>query len=382
MERRHRYTSARMVLCGALCLALTSCSLISLKSPERPLSPRDLNARILTRELSAQFVTSVNRTADDIAASEHDPAVLENGLRWEIAAVGESRRAATRLVPMMSLLDTWALAAQMQAFTAAGAPGGALFGAHSEAVREVSGSYASDAQALAKRLLAPHDFAAYQTFVDNYVREHPFADLTFARPSIVALWSREQGADTRLVDSLGTIPEAMADAADRMEIYGDTVPAQVMHKTELALRESGYTRGDAQAAIRQLNDRLERLTTVAESTPELVHGAEAEVRQSLREVLDRVDRAEGALHAERVALFADLQSERAAVMAQLDVERKAVAEDAARISSRVVKDTGAQLRELAAEVLLLLIVLAVVVLGLPFAAGYLVGRARQGRPGL
>ena len=67
-------------------------------------------------------------------------------------------------------------------------------------------------------------------------------------------------------------------------------------------------------------------------------------------------------------------------MSQLDVERKAVAEDAARISSRVVKDTGTQLRELAAEVLVLLIVLAVVVLGLPFAAGYLLGRARHGRP--
>ena len=215
------------------------------------------------------------------------------------------------------------------------------------------------------------------------MRQHPLADLTFARPSIVALWSREQAGDTRLVDSLGTIPEAMADAADRMEIYGDTIPAQVMHKTELALRESGYTRGDIQAAIRELNERLERLSAVAESTPELVHGAEAQVQQSLREVLDRLDassrNAEQALRAERVALFAELQSERSAVMAQLDVERKAVAEDAARISSRVVKDTGAQLRELAAEVLLLLIVLAVVVLGLPFAAGYLVGRARQGR---
>src|SRR5215472_9432503 len=104
--------SARLVCGGALLLVLSSCSLISLKSPERPLSPRDLNARILTRELSAQFVTAVNHTADDIAASEHDPAVLENGLRWEIAAVGESRRAATRLVPTMGLLDTWALAAQ------------------------------------------------------------------------------------------------------------------------------------------------------------------------------------------------------------------------------------------------------------------------------
>jgi hypothetical protein len=381
MERRHRYTCARALLGGVLSLTLSSCSLLSIKSPERPLSPRDLNARILTRELAGQFVTSVNHTADDIAASEHDPRVLENALRWEIAAVGESRRAATRLAPMMGLLDTWTLAVQMQTFTAQGAPGGALFGAHQAAVREVSDNYASESEALARRLLAPHDFATYQTFVEKYVREHPLADLTFARPSVVALWSREQAADTKLVDSLGTIPEAMADAADRVEIYGDTVPAEVMHKTELALREAGYTRGDMQAEIRQLNERLERLSAVAESTPELVRGAEADVRSSLREVLDHFDRAEGALHAERVALFADLQSERAAVMAQLDVERKAVAEDAARISSRVVKDTGTQLRELAAEVLLLLIVLAVVILGLPFAAGYLVGRARQGRPG-
>lgn len=380
MQRRLRYTSARILTCGVLSLALSSCSLISLRTPERPLSPRDLNARILTRELAAQFVASVNRCADDIAASEHDPEVVDNTLRWEIAAVGESRRAATRLAPMMSLLDTWALAAQMQAFMAEGAPGGALFGAHQQAVRDLSASYAGDAQALARRLITPREFATYQVFVESYVREHPLADLTLARPSIVALWSRQQGADTRLVDSLGTIPEAMADTADRLEIYGDTVPSQVMHRTELALRESGYTRGDVQASIRQLNERLERLTAVAESTPELVRGAEAEVRQSLHEVLDRLDassRTAGeALHAERVALFADLQSERTAVMAELDVERKAAAEDAARISSRVVKETGAQLRELAAEVLLLLIVLAVVVLGLPFAAGYLVGRAR------
>jgi hypothetical protein len=381
MERRPRFTRVWILTCGGLCLALTSCSLISLKTPERPLSPRDLNARILTRELSAQFVASVNRCADEVATSEHDPAVLERTLRWEIAAVGESRRAATRLVPMMSLLDTWALAAQMQAFTADGAAGGALFGAHQQAVREVSATYAAEAEALARRLIAPRELAAYQAFVDRYVREYPLADLRFVRPSVVALWSREQGADTRLVDSLGTIPEAMADAADRLEIYGDTVPAQVMHRAELALRESGYTRGDVQAAIARLNDRLERLTQVAESTPGLVRGAEAEVRQSLRDVLDRLDassRSAGeALHAERVALFADLQSERTAVMAQLDGERRAAADDAARIASRVVKETGAQLRELAAEVMLLAMVLAAVVLGLPFAAGYLVGRARR-----
>ncbi len=167
MERRPRCTSARILAGGVLTLALSSCSLISLKTPERPLSARDLNARILTRELSAQFVAAVNRCADDVAASEHDPAVLENTLRWEIVAVGESRRAATRLVPMMSLLDTWALAAQMQGFTAAGGAGGALFGAHQQAVRDISGSYAAETEALARRLIAPHELTAYQAFVEK-----------------------------------------------------------------------------------------------------------------------------------------------------------------------------------------------------------------------
>jgi hypothetical protein len=67
------------------------------------------------------------------------------------------------------------------------------------------------------------------------------------------------------------------------------------------------------------------------------------------------------------------------VVAAVDAQRKALAEDATRVSASVVRDAGAQLRELAAEVVLLLIVLAVVLLGLPFVAGYLVGRARGAR---
>src|SRR5215469_15696189 len=106
----------RLLSCCLLALGVAGCSLLSFKSPERPLSTRDLNARILTRELTAQFRAAVSRCADDIAATEHDPAVLENTLRWEIASVAASRHAATRMSPLMSLLDTWALAEQMQAF--------------------------------------------------------------------------------------------------------------------------------------------------------------------------------------------------------------------------------------------------------------------------
>ena len=44
-----------------LLLALAACSLISLKSPERPLTAQELNARILTRALTSEFIAAVGR---------------------------------------------------------------------------------------------------------------------------------------------------------------------------------------------------------------------------------------------------------------------------------------------------------------------------------
>ncbi|MGB6603690.1 MAG: hypothetical protein WA747_04680 [Steroidobacteraceae bacterium] len=371
------------VLGCALLIGGAGCSLISLKNPERPLSARDLNARILTRELSAQFQTAVVRCAANIAATEEDETVLDNTLRWEISAVGASRSASTQIAPMLGLLDTWALAAQMQAFMAAGAAGGALFGTHQEAVRQVSDDFADGTTALAKRLLSPQDFSRDQTFVEQYAQQHPLVDLSFARASVVELWSREQGSHTKLIDSLGTFPEVMADAEQRLQIYGDTVPPQLMHETQLALRQSGYSRTDVNAALKQLDERLARLADVAQSTPQLVQGAIADVRQSLREVVDRLDASSkettAALNAQRAALFSNIQSEREVMVAAVDTQRKAFAADATRVADGVVRSAGEQLRRLVAEVLLLLILLFAVVLGLPFAAGYFLGRARRER---
>lgn len=367
----------------ALLLGSAGCSLISLKMPERPLSDRDLNARILTRELAAQFQSAVTRCAANIAATEQDQAVLDNSLRWEISAVAASRSAATQMAPMLSLLDTWALAAQMQAFMAAGAPGGALFGAHQEAVRQVSDDFADGAAALARRLLSAHDFARYQAFVAQYAQQHPLVDLGFTRASVVEAWSREQGSEAKLIDSLGTIPEAIADSAQRLQIYSDTLPPQLMHETELALRQSGYSRAEVNATLQQLDERFARLADVAQSAPQLVQGAIADVRQSLREVVERLDASSRetteALNAERAALFSNIQSEREAMVAAVDTQRKAFAADATRVADKVVRTAGEELRRLVAEALLLLIVLFAVVLGLPFAAGYFVGRAHRER---
>jgi hypothetical protein len=375
----------RLRSCGCVValMALSACSLVSFKSPEKPLSSEELNARILTRELSAQYIEAVERCGREITASEDDQQLLDNTLRWEIAAIAESRRAATQLAPRLSLLDTWAFAVQMQSFVAPGGSGANAFGTHQEAVRKVSSDYADGAGRIAQALLTPAEFADYQKFIEDYVRDYPFKDFSFDRTSVVVLWSQQKGAP-KLIDAMGSIPQALADASQRMQIYGETIPPQMMRQTQLSLREAGYSKGDVQASLKRLDERLKQLGAAAESAPETVRGAVADVRDSVYELLDRLEAASrattAALATQRVALFEDIKSEREAIVAAVDTQRQALTADAAKVADQVLTRSAEQARRVVREVVLLIILLALVLLGLPFAAGYYVGRARHARP--
>jgi len=193
---------------------------------------------------------------------------------------------------------------------------------------------------------------------------------------------QQSGAEVRLVDSLGTIPEALADSSDRIQMFSEALPSQVMWRTELALQDSGMSREEIHAVWQKLDERSASLLTTANKAPQLVHDAVAQTRGAVLDVLNRLDASSaatiGALRSERIALSATLSSERGVLLEAADKERKAIALDAADIAGRVVNETGQQVRYLAREALALLIVLTIVVLGLPFAAGYLVGRTRRG----
>ncbi len=361
---------------GVLIACVAGCSLISLKSPEKPLSPRDLDARILTREYSARFIGAVQQTSDEIAAGTDDPAIRLNALRWKIAAAAKSQRAAGQMVPMMSLLDTWALSVQMAEYLASGA-GRTLFGTQQAGAVTLAAGLARDAEDLARRLTAPDEFQKDQQFVDEYARAHPIESLDFARASVVDLWAQDAGAQTKLIDSLGTVPEALADVGDRVRMYGDTGPEQVLWQAELAAQESGVSSKDLRAALQRFDERIARLYAMVDATPKRVDGVVRDAGKRFDTSWDEVMRD---VRGEGTTLTDSVSAERQATMSALDVERAAVAADAARIANQVVKDAGDQVRRLVREALLLMIALTLVMLGVPFAAGYFVGRARHRQP--
>jgi hypothetical protein len=359
------------------------CSLVSLKSPNHPLSARDMNTRILTREYAGRFREAVEVSADDIIANGAEPGVADNALQWKSAAVGASQRAAMQIVPMMGLLDSWTFAVQMRAFVSAGGAGDELFGARQPAVVAVASGLANDAEALATKLVPPAQLDQARKFVAAYVQENPLGDLRMSRPSVVIAWNKGRSADRKLIESLGTVPEATADLAQRLQIYSDTTPSQIMWKTQLALRQSGYSGEDLRIALNRLDGRLDELSAAADAAPEHVSAAVRDVRRSMLDVVDRLNAASVSLietlRTERIALSENVRTEREAVTVAVDAQRKALALDAAQIAGQVVKASGEQLRMIARDALLLLILLTLVLLSLPFAAGYFVGRARRER---
>lgn len=363
----------RELLCVMLCLGLLGCSLVSLKSPEKPLSARDLNARILTHEFAVRFAAAVQHSADDIAAVSTDPQVRVNTLRWKIAATTASLQAAGQMAPMLGLLDTWALTVQMNEFLDTGA-GKSLFAAQQPAAVALSALLVQEATGMVQRVTGTEEFERDQQFVRDYSQLHPIDSLDFERASMVTQWTSETGAKNKLVDSLGTVPEALSQAGDLLRMYGDAGPSQVLWKAQLTATQSGISEADVRAVFARLDEHLAQLTALAQTTPQLVNASVRDVRQQFDAAWARMLTS---MHEESQSLAATVSTERQAAAQAVDIERTALAADASRLAQQMISQAGDEVRRLVRQALLLVIVLALVILGLPFAAGYLVGRARR-----
>jgi hypothetical protein len=372
------WTGFAPVLLAAI-VGLQGCSLLSFESPAKPLPRRDLNARMLTREYAEQFRTTVAEAADEIAAQSEDPDIDLSALRWKISATTASRRAATQMAPMMGLLDSWAVSAQMREFLTSGA-GSTLFGEQQAIARAAAESLAQDIISLAQALTSKDEFASYQQFVEEYVREQPFTDIRFARTSVAARWAAKTGQQATLLSTVGTVPEAMSDVADRMRLYGDQIPAESVWQTQLALRQAGYGDVNLQQVMQGIDARLAAISKLAETSPELVHDAIADLRAGIMDVADRFDQSTAllnqSLQQQLATLTASVREERLALTETFDVQRAAITKDAERVATQVTEASWRHVRVMARELAIYWFLSVILVLGLPFVAGYLVGRAR------
>ena len=362
---------AQRVLAAALgvvaTLALAGCISFSLEVPGDPLPPDQLRARIETRQYAADFIERVARTADILAEGTEDAGIRANTLRWKIGASAASRRAAYRAEPPLALVDTWAFALQMEAFFREG-PGRALFGSQQQAALDTAQALAREAGALAARRLDAGVLADYRKLVSDYVASERLSDLSFARAPIGPLWREAAARDASVPQSVDAGSQVRADASDRLDLYGQRIPDELRWRAELVFVESGIRTADLSHALKRFEEELTKLSVLAQTQPELAM-EKFDQRWSQTLAMLPVEREALArnLEAMRVAMDATIERERKELYAAFSAERAAVLD---------------RLAEIAAQTLLLLCLLVLLLIGLPFVSGFIAGRAtaRRSRP--
>src|SRR5574341_875232 len=125
---------------------------------------------------------------------------------------------------------------------------------------------------------------------------------------------------------------------------------------------------------------LKSLTSLARSGDQFVAQAEkgpALLAAKIGEMQTELTKPDGFLTQQRDALLGELHKERAALTEAVSQERAAVMKDLDAYTIKVIQEVSAQLRTLVGSALVLIILLVVVLWGLPFGAGFLVGRSTR-----
>ena len=378
-----------------LSLALSGCSLMRVNVGGDPMPPRDLNLRIQTREFAAAFSARVSSTAVAVAARSKDPAIRANTIRWKLSATAAVQQSSLRTDPMLALIDTWALCRQMKDFLT-GAEGEKAFGPDQQVVSQTAATLEKEIAAAAGLLLSSEDFQRGASFVDDYCSRHPVKSLAFERDSISMLWlKREDGAPPK---SLGSMSEAITDLSDRVSTFSQQIPLEVRWRIDLERLEFEPMAAEvkrlsagAEAAFQSFPILAENAKLLAENA-KLMTKAANDLTTSLTPEIAKFDQQWQAtlatLKTEREAVTEVLRTERIAVTGALDKQRESLMRDftrergeitaaADRMAQNAIAQTGQQVQGIVRSALLYASLLALVVLGLPFLSGYLVGRATK-----
>lgn len=383
--------SSRSWMVLVLSIVLSGCSLLEVKldSQTTPLTQQELNARLMTREYAKMFFTRVEDSADVIAQSYPADDTLHQSyvLLWKIHAEQGLQQAAYQTSPMSALIDSWVFTAQMNQFYAQG-DGADLF-VTDDAV-ETARFLDQEAEKLAKGVLSSSDFKKSKAFVAEFAASNPFKDLTFRSTPAYREWLAYLGKDeSQIVQSLGTMPEAMSDASDRLSLMADQTPKLMTWKAELVAMNSSLTGEDLSMTLESLRQTSASMQDFIENNPEymqtLASIMSTEMQPLLNDLSDKTDQKLAMLSDERVALEKMVTREREALVQMIEKERIEIAgivtserelftKDLDRVSQEVVVLAIDKLMELIKGVIIYFILFILVVFFAPLGIGYWLGK--------
>ncbi|EJG0703972.1 chemotaxis protein [Vibrio parahaemolyticus] len=373
-----RRISSLMVLW--LVTTLSGCSLLEVKidSQTVPLTKKELNMRILTREYALQFFAQVEQAAD-VLQEQYDPNDKVNQsyvLLWKINAEEGLQAAAYQVSPMAALIDTWVFTHQMNQFYATGA-GRDIFA--TDEAKQVSAHLANEVDQLAQSLLKKEVYDKTKLFVADFVKQYPFADLSMIRTPAYRAWlEANQISEEDAVTTLGTMPEALGDVSDRLSLVSEQTPKIMTWKAQLLALNSSASIEKVNAALNSLQVTADSMRDFIDNNPEYMRYLAEQMAVELQPLVDDIDQKTEArlsqLGEERQALEEMVARERQEIALIITHEREKFAQDMDRVSQEVVNLAMTKLIELVKSTIVYFILFIAAIFFAPLGLGYVLGK--------
>ncbi len=295
----------------------------------RNVTSQELQIRV--SEFSTHFAHAVEASADEIMSRTTDPAIRHRALVWKIYGISACQSAATSSDPLIAFIDMWTFIVQMADYFETGG-GKDAFGELQPIAVNTSRSLEAQIMNMVKEKVLPEGFDKTQSFVDDWVREHPIKTRFYTRDSTQPLLTDIYRASKKgTMATMGSIDQGIRDISDRLSYLSDNLPRQARWQAEYLMENtvSGQKLDETLNNVNTLVKSVDRMARVVEQSPELIEKERtavfAEIREERKAVLKSINEQRietiqevnkeiieviKALHEERVATVKDLRNER------------------------------------------------------------------------
>ena len=363
-----------------LCL-LSSCSLVKIESEQIPLSKRDLNTRLLTQAFVQNTTKRVEIAADSIIRNSNSTEVHKNALLWKINTLSSLKSVGYQTSPNLALMDTWVLTHSIKNFFSE-ENSKELFEEFYNIPIIVSEKNLAEIIRVAKVGIEKKDFEATQNFVNTFSKNHQIKDINFNhQPVRESYLEFKKIPDSLAVQTVGTLSEVVSDLTNRMSAASETTGKQIQWNSELFLKDQGIDEKSLKELRDSINLKLDRFLYIAEQSPELLDDALSELQNQINSFNSRIDENVSYtldyLSTEREIISEMIEKERIELDSIVQRESKALAKEANVLSTKLLDNTMNHVKDLVKTALIYIIILLAVIIFLPFAIGFYVGKIVQ-----
>lgn len=368
-----KHTILRTLLSLSVAAAMTGCSLLKVSlSTGEPIPPEDARVRVMTRALYYDLSNEIITAADSVATS-HDIDLKIRAIQWKIRTTRAAVSAAMQTIPDVALADTWILCKRMdRAFTHR--PDSALFGPYTPMMRQTAARMLTKVDSVARDALPAQRYDLMKEYVDQYIRRNrPRSDENVTPQNTTLAWidfMKSKGIEVTY-DS-GSIADVVSDMSDKMGGQtGQLTNSLMWSKDILEIEWQRDSMSQYVAAQMDSLDRsFERIVVVMENIPEISDSVMVNFNKHVEQVL-------ASLESSLDYAFGQVDMQRSELQRYVSAEREAIIRQAGETAQGMVQQAIDQVPAIVSRVAVWLALLAVVVLGLPFAAGYWVGTLRE-----